>query len=285
MAIMRPEKLPIHILNDPLLKGEIKTFEALKKLSDEYFVFYQCYASPNGRSRAYVRKMDFVVLNKTSGLLAIEVKGGRIRLNEEGTFEQYYDNNWNPMDPFDQVGKAVIDFVHNCKADGANYWIPDDVCVIFPSTKRNEITPMPHVLPNGILCADDLEILPVQIKTLFSKSRKKYAFTDANFLDIRRRIEQRISATGRRKRSAHSQLPIAKELPVAKENWQEIEKNKKAARQNKINYSPQSFSIQATRESKEKRQGKSFAIIVAIFTFFISTTIFLMLINFIRARW
>ncbi len=92
MAILYPQRLSDRILNDRQLKGERDTYESLKNLSDAFEVFYnRCVRTSQG-SRAYKRRIDFIILHEKFGLLAIEVKGGKIRVGLDGDFEQYHPN-------------------------------------------------------------------------------------------------------------------------------------------------------------------------------------------------
>jgi hypothetical protein len=319
MAVMHPEKLPSYILDDPMLKGEVDTYEALKKIPDDFVVFYQCYASPDSSSKALIRPIDFVILHKKLGLLAMEVKGGKIRLGEETIIDQYYKGDWHHKDPYEQVSKAVIELIMNCKADGANYWIPENTCVVFPHTNRSAITNMPHQLPDGTLCAEDMATLPVQIKTLFSKPRKDFAFTDSEFLDMRRRLNQRISLTRRKtkynkeKRSGEAQKQQPKiKAEIAETTMEEAftrmglaplrkEESKvynpppppPVSKEMSAHYLPyrsttRNYTNQISHPQKRKKAYKNWrktsgTIIMAAVTLAASTAAFWMLINFIRS--
>ncbi len=166
-------------------------------MPDAFEVFYnRCVRTGQG-SRAYKRRIDFIVLHEKFGLLAIEVKGGKIRVGLDGDFEQYHPNKkrWTSIAPYAQVEKAAIELITDCKADGVTYWIPADVCVIFPNTLRRDITDTPQTLPDGTLCADDLSSLAVLVPTLFSKSAKGQAWDRDAFLDMRRRLQNMPEAT------------------------------------------------------------------------------------------
>ncbi|MDP9127970.1 MAG: hypothetical protein M3N08_06915 [Pseudomonadota bacterium] len=191
MAKMYPPQLPDRVLSDRRLKGEIKTYEALAQLSDEFEVFYNRSTSAERSARAHKRRIDFILLHRQLGFLAIEVKGGKIRIGQDGGFEQYHPSksSWASVDPHKQVEVATIQLIKAAKADGADYWIPDNVCVVFPDTMRREITDLPQYIPDGTLCADDLGLLPTQIKTLFAKSRQGQAWPPDAFLDMRRRLQ------------------------------------------------------------------------------------------------
>ena len=196
MAIMHPLLLPDDVTSNRQLKGEVDTFEALALLSDEYEVFYNHTVSARQGSSIFERAIDFTidftVLHERRGMLAIEVKGGKIRIGPDGQFQQFKGRakGWDRTDPFKQVKVATMELINACRDDGAKYWIPVDRCVIFPNTLRREITDIPQNLPNGVLCADDLALMRTQIATLFSKPRKgDRAWVREEFIDMRRRLQ------------------------------------------------------------------------------------------------
>lgn len=190
MAVMHPPQLSETVLGNPRLRGEIKVYNALSALPDEYEIFYNRSIPRGSASRAYARRIDFVVLHEKYGFLAIEVKGGKIRIGEDGEFQQYHPSNdrWARIDPYKQVELSTMELIRNAKADGANYYIVDNTCVIFPDTRRRDMTDAPNRLPNGTLCADDLAILPAQMKTLFLKTWNTDTLKRESFLDMRRRL-------------------------------------------------------------------------------------------------
>lgn len=191
MARMHPARLSDRVLNSRLLKGEVQTYEALAKLPDEFEVFYNRHVSQGQGARAHVRRIDFIIIHEKLGLLAVEVKGGKVRIGNDGSFEHYHPSSksWASADPFRQVEIATIELIQTCKADGANYWIPDDICVVFPNTLRTDLTNLPHLLPDGLLCKDDLPLLTTVVPRMFSKPKKGQVWRREDFLDMRRRLQ------------------------------------------------------------------------------------------------
>ena len=186
MAQMFPKTLPPSILDDPKRKGEIDTFDALSKLSDEHIIFYDRCVRAGSSVSAYERPIDFIVLHEKAGMLAIEVKGGKVRVNDRGLIEHYYQKRWNPKDPMEQLKRAVHTLKDNAKADSANYFIPISLCVIFPNTPRANVG---GKLPDGMLCEDDLELLPTQLPALFHRTREGPEWAQSSFIDMRRRLQ------------------------------------------------------------------------------------------------
>lgn len=98
MARMYPQQLPAAVLHDNKKFSEVKVYEQLKRLSRRICCFSQhCLAgsqqdhSETGRYRARLdappRKVyprgeaDFIVLHPRKGILVLEVKGGRLKLD------------------------------------------------------------------------------------------------------------------------------------------------------------------------------------------------------------
>ncbi|MER2520332.1 MAG: nuclease-related domain-containing protein [Bdellovibrionales bacterium] len=190
MAVMHPPQLSERVLNNPRLRGEVKVYWALYALPDEFEVFYNRSVSRDSAAQAYSRRIDFVVLHERLGFLAIEVKGGKIRIGDDGEIQQYHPSNdaWATINPYRQIELSTMELIRNAKADGANYYIVGNTCVVFPDSLRKDITDMPNRLPNGTLCAEDLEIISAQMKTLFSKNWRDCVWKRDAFLDMRRRL-------------------------------------------------------------------------------------------------
>ena len=78
MAVLWPRKLPRSILDDPRRRAEVRVYDRLKDLNDNFHVFY---SSPwLGTDRLGNEKdgeCDFLIAHPEHGILAIEVKGGK----------------------------------------------------------------------------------------------------------------------------------------------------------------------------------------------------------------
>jgi hypothetical protein len=244
---MDPARLPDRVLQNRKLKGEVDTYEALSKLTDKFEIFYNRCASVGNVSKAYERPIDFIILHERLGLLGMEVKGGQIRIGQDGGFEQYLyrSNEWKTINPFDQIKMALRELIMVCKRDGADYWIPDDCCVIFPGTQRSQLTDSPQSLPPGTLCADDLPLLAQIIPSLFSKSRKEQAWERGNFIDMRRRLGKMPEAkrkyglsSGESKKSFFRTASWSKRVPAPEEDESLGESAKDLPPKTGVNYDP-----------------------------------------------
>jgi len=281
MAKMYPSRLPDRVLNNRNLKGEVETFEALSKLPDEFEVFYNRCPNTGNAGRVYERKIDFIIIHEKLGLLAMEVKGGKIRIGHDGGFEQYHytQNRWGSIDPFIQVKLALRELIYIIKSDSPKYWIPDNICVLFPGTYRHYLTNQPHSLPAGTLCADDVKILSTLVPTLFSKKRKATVWSRDTYIDVRRRLQNMPEAKGKGEqssdqlekekrlfkstRSAKMKMPKVEKVsrilsPIDEE---EIEHHramgtiKVTAKKSAINYNPSDIYIPNTAKEAPRKTG------------------------------
>jgi hypothetical protein len=147
--------------------------------------------------QGFERPIDFIIIHEHMGLLAMEVKGGKIHIGEDGGFEQYqYRKGWQTIDPYAQVKLAVRELIKVIKSDSPQYWIPDNICVLFPHTNRAQITNIPQELPDGTLCADDMALLSTIIPSLLPKNTKP-AWPRDVFIDVRRRLQNMPQAKDR----------------------------------------------------------------------------------------
>lgn len=271
MAKMYPSRLPDRILDNSKMKGEIETFEALSKLPDEFEIFYNRCANAGGTTRVFERKIDFIIIHEQLGLLAMEVKGGKIRIGNDGGFEQYHHNKnkWASIDPYTQVKMALRELIAVVKSDSPKYWIPDEVCVLFPGTYRRDLTDQPQSLPAGTLCADDVPILANLIPTFFSKSRKGPAWGRDVFIDIRRRLQNMPEAKLGSNLSNDRPKTIRQEVePEArKDGGKALREVKIAASKSNINYQPSTHSASPTTSLiSEKSKLEWWEIMLAIMT-------------------
>ena len=117
--------------------GEFQIFESLKQLSDDWYIFH----SLNWQNRSKNGKItwgeaDFVIFNKTYGILVIEVKSGGISFESGKWYQTRIDNNeTNEMkNPFNQANRSKYKLI-----DEIDYKLPYGSCcfidkaVWFPS--------------------------------------------------------------------------------------------------------------------------------------------------------
>lgn len=118
MAIMIPEK-PNGF--DPASQEDLM-FEALKKLSNDYFVFHSLRITKIKSQTLLESETDFVIVNRKKGLICLEAKAGKIkyeegewrysngvRMRHGGPFNQAQSNKYKLMDLInDRLGPSVL---------------------------------------------------------------------------------------------------------------------------------------------------------------------------------
>jgi hypothetical protein len=187
---MHPKQIPDDVVNNPIYRGEVETYNALSKLSDEFYVYYDGYVNVDRSGSAYASPIDFIIVHEQLGPLMIEVKGGQIRLKEDGRFEQYKPSKgkWEAEDPHGQIKKATRKLIATVKSDGAKYWIPENCTVLFPNTDRHSLEGMPQALSSWTLGAEAMPNLAINILGQFPKKSTKPAWGREDYIDMRRRL-------------------------------------------------------------------------------------------------
>lgn len=127
MALMYPRTLPTDqdLLDDglrPLSSAERRLFEAFKHgVSDDYTVFHGCNLhNRDKRYGALDKEIDFLVVHPTMGVLALEVKGGRIVVDGKSGLWVSVDRHGEPHEiknPVKQVRDAVYALLDVLRAD------------------------------------------------------------------------------------------------------------------------------------------------------------------------
>lgn len=85
--------------------NEQTLFEALKNLSDDYYVFHSYRVSQMASDCLSEYEADFLIFNPLYGCLVIEAKAGHIYREDDG---QWYYQNGSPMkNPFDQACSSM----------------------------------------------------------------------------------------------------------------------------------------------------------------------------------
>lgn len=144
-------------------KGEEKVYEALKKLSDEYTIFYSMSWNKKEYKQVKWGESDFAILHPKKGLLFIEVKAGGMEYKDG----YWYQTNLNTgeviklqKDPIIQASKSKYYFVDLLSETGIKCYT--DVAVWFTSINRNKITgSLPHNYKKEIIL-DELSLTNVE---------------------------------------------------------------------------------------------------------------------------
>jgi hypothetical protein len=147
MAKFFPATLPDQLATRPALRGERRVWEALRAapLPAETSVFYN--RAPEGCTR----RADFLVVDPARGVIAIEVKGGRIQYRDG--FRQWLPGQRWPkrIEPWMQARRALQ---QTYAALGLNtVAIPCVPLLAVPATSRDAF---PFPVPPHMLTVEDL---------------------------------------------------------------------------------------------------------------------------------
>ena len=120
---------------------EDKMFEALEKLSDDYYVFHSLSIVSNKDGILHESETDFVIFHPQKGILSIEAKAGRVayiggawhyangtKMKKDGPYQQAALNKWKLEKYFET--KGMTDSLNRCKTLHA---------VWFPSIDKNQL--------------------------------------------------------------------------------------------------------------------------------------------------
>ena len=154
--------------------GEVKVFNMFKdKLSDEWIVRHS-YRKKNDPDE---NEIDFVLIHRDIGALAVEVKGGGVHL-EQGewyTIDRYGETE-EIQDPYTQVGnnkKNLYKELNELKDDKI---INTSYVVIFPDVNRANLETTLDNLSQKTLFKDDMNIINLEerLKEIANEQIKQY---------------------------------------------------------------------------------------------------------------
>jgi len=161
---MMAKMIPTKALYFNTSYGEKKVYEALKKLPDEYTIFYSVIWQQKDRRNNNITwgESDFTILHPTKGIIVIEVKSGGISYHEGTWLQKRLDNNEiNKMkDPLMQANKSKYRFISIIdEAKGLGQACAVESAVWFPSvSKDSSFKQLPLAYKNEIILKkEDLE--------------------------------------------------------------------------------------------------------------------------------
>jgi hypothetical protein len=157
-----PATLPESLATRPALRGEKRVWEALRAapLPAATAVFYN--RAPEGCTR----RTDFLIVDPGRGLLAIEVKGGRIQYRDG--FPQWIPNQRFPkkIEPWVQARRALQQTYAVLHLNPIA--IPCAVVLAMPNMRREQF---PFEVPAHTITAEDLAptVLARKLDTLLPR--------------------------------------------------------------------------------------------------------------------
>ena len=159
--------------------GEFKIFNSLKKLSNDWYIFYSLNWNaklPNGR--VTWGEADFVIFNKFYGLLVVEVKSGGIKFCDGEWIQTRLDSNekFKMKNPFNQANRSkykLIDEINGRLTNNEKCFI--DKIVWFPSIDNVENINLPlEYDKNIILTAEALNNPEIYLIKAFNYYNSKH---------------------------------------------------------------------------------------------------------------
>jgi len=148
MAVFIPSVKPEDFNNS---YGEMKVYDSLRTLNDQYTVFYSLsWVGVNGKRT--VGEADFVVLHPQKGILVIEVKSGEIEYkNGEWIQTNTLSRKSKRISPFTQARKSQFELLERLELAIRDFRLPMlCYCAWFPSVDIEEKSELPPESPREI---------------------------------------------------------------------------------------------------------------------------------------
>lgn len=148
MAVFIPSVKPEDFNNS---YGEMKVYEALRTLNDQYTVLYSLNWVGINEKRT-IGEADFVIVHPDKGIFVIEVKSGEIEYKNREWIQTNTKNGQSKrIDPYVQARKSQFELLDRLNQGIRDFRIPM-LCygVWFPSVDINETTTLPPESPKEI---------------------------------------------------------------------------------------------------------------------------------------
>ncbi len=156
--------------------GEMKVYEALRSLSDQYVVFYSLSWVGINENRT-IGEADFVVLHPCKGVLVIEVKSGEIEYkNGEWIQKNTHMKNAKRIDPLGQARKSQFELLDRLLKSDCDFRLPMMCyCAWFPSVEMpDEGLLPPEAAKEIVLDEKSLDNPEKAINSCFEYWKKKH---------------------------------------------------------------------------------------------------------------
>lgn len=167
-----PEALPSSVRADLRRRAEVAVYEALvAQLSDPWVVFYSVpwigWDRPG--SRRADGEADFVVAHPGLGFIAIEVKGGEVKVGREGWVSIDRAGVTHKIkDPFQQASRSkhiLQDKIRQSRA-WRGKWVCSAHAVIFPDVEKLRSDLRPHAPADIVIPRDELPNLGHRLREI-----------------------------------------------------------------------------------------------------------------------
>lgn len=197
MAIMRPEKpreFDVYSLEDIM-------FDALSKLSNEYYVFHSFkIVTVSDDNFLKESETDFVIFNPDKGIICLEAKAGSVycenetwyygsgkKMSHDGPYRQAANNKWKLRNYIEDNG--MYDIINNCKFLHA---------VWFPCIDNSTLMSQPSVSDFDrkiTLTKEALDNIEYYIERIYKINVGKSVVTNLQAYQIKRLLESILSPT------------------------------------------------------------------------------------------
>ena len=163
MAKLKPSDLPEDVRNEPFRSAEITFFDAAKYLPQNWFVLYGVTWYLKVKNNTWSEgEADFVIISPETGIVVIEIKGGRIGRDDAGWYSvDRNDEKHRIKDPALQAAQCkhnLLRYIRNIPGFSDRF-LPARHMVCFPNVSENDA-------PNLIELPREMQILSEDFATL-----------------------------------------------------------------------------------------------------------------------
>ena len=163
MAKLKPSELPEEIRNEPFRRAEISFFDAAKNLPQNWFVLYGVTWYLKIKNNTWSEgEADFVIISPETGIVVVEIKGGRIGRDDVGWYSiDRNDEKHRIKDPALQAAQCKHNLLRYIKSisDFTNRFLPARHMVCFPNISENDAPNLIEIPREMQILAEDFDHL------------------------------------------------------------------------------------------------------------------------------
>gem|GEM_PF-6163246 len=191
MAILYPSTGP---RSNNSIKAEPQVYSLLKSLDDSFTIIHSIawlMYDREGKERSSIGEIDFIIFHPSYGVIAIEVKGGLVHLDEDGF---YYDGNNHSKEkiriyPIEQLNRGLwklqnllLPYLEGLKVSRV---------FIFPESNLRELPiSIKHEESNLVIQKPDIANFEKKLVKIISKQKQSHNVPNYSNSDIKRAINK-----------------------------------------------------------------------------------------------
>ena len=190
MAKLVPRIFPYD--SDTSVWAEKTFYEACRDgLTDEWLVLYSQHTvgeRPSLRQKQGIGEVDFILLNKTLGIVVVEVKGGQIDIDEGQWFSSNKKGRFQIKNPFVQAEEGSQVILETLKRQLPSVVFKNCVhhCVVFPAVLGRPVGSISTYGPREIIVyKEDFKNFSKKIEQVVAHWGQKPRWNDADFKSIK----------------------------------------------------------------------------------------------------